>query len=263
MASTTQKTKLVLGRGRIYLAPVPASGEPADTSEFRYVGNTPEFSINFSEETLDHYSSEAGIKEKDESITLQVDRSGTLTTDQIDPDNLALFLLGTTSVITQVAAAAQQEAMTVSPGQVYQLGRTTSAITGLRDVTFTSITGTGGTPTYVEGTDYISNGRSGTFEVLPGGSIAAATDVEVNFDIDAVTRDRVISGNTPFDGSLMYIEDNPTGENKVWLAPRVRLRASGDFALKSDEFQQLPFAVELLKLGAYEALYSDGEPYTP
>jgi hypothetical protein len=48
-----------------------------------------------------------------------------------------------------------------------------------------------------------------------------------------------------------------------YLMPYVRLSPNGDFALKSDEWQQLSLNVEILKLADYERIYVDGRPYTP
>jgi hypothetical protein len=255
---------LTLGRGQILLS--KTSGVFTDTSSFRYVGNTPEFAINFEETTLDHYSSDFGIKEKDESVTLEVNRTGNFTTDRVSPSNLALFLLGSASALTQAALATQTETFAgagVFLGAYLQVGKSASNIVGVRGITVTSVTDVGAVTTYTEGTDYRVIGQSGMIEVLESGTIVEGDDLVVNYDIEAQTRNRIISGNTPFDGALQYIEANPVGENRVILMPRVRLRANGDFALKTDEWQALPFSVEILKLPNYEAVYVDGEPYTP
>ena len=256
---------LTLGRGQILLAKTPA-GTHVDTNSFRYVGNTPEFTINFEETALDHYSSDFGIKEKDESVTLEVNRTGSFITDRVSPSNLALFLLGSASAVTQAAVASAPETIdgaAVFPGAYIQLGKTASRITGARGVTVGAVTNVGALTTYVLDTDYRVIAQTGMIEILPGGAIPEGDDLVVNYAIAAQTRNRIISGNTPFDGALQYIEANPVGENRVILIPRVKLRANGDFTLKSDEWQQLPFSLEILKLANYEAVYVDGEPYTP
>ena len=58
-------------------------------------------------------------------------------------------------------------------------------------------------------------------------------------------------------GDIAY---NPQGKNYDWFMPYVKLSPNGDFALKGDEWQQIPFSVEILKKSGYEALYIDGRP---
>ena len=264
MADTANTTSLVLGRGQLLLAPCPVGGTLADANEFLYIGNSPEFSMNFEEDTLDHYSSDAGIKEKDESITLQVNRTGSLTTDNIDRTNLSRFFLGSESTVTQVAVPTQTETFTgITKSRFYQLGKSITNITGLRGVTVTSVTNVAADTTYVAGVDYAVNGQAGILEILGSGTtLSTGDDIVVNYDVDAQTRGRVVSGNSPVEGALQYIENNPVGENKVYLMPRVKIRANGDFNLKSDDWQMLPFSLEILKYANFEAVYVDGEVLT-
>ena len=44
--------------------------------------------------------------------------------------------------------------------------------------------------------------------------------------------------------------------------PSVKLSPNGDYALKSDEWQQIPFNVEILKPEGMEAVYADDRPVT-
>ena len=45
--------------------------------------------------------------------------------------------------------------------------------------------------------------------------------------------------------------------------PYVKISPNGDYALKGDEWQQIPFNIEILKKTGFEALYSDGRAYAP
>ncbi len=63
-------------------------------SGFRFLGNAPEFNITIDNETLDHFDSTRGIREKDASIVLETNASGTMTLDDIQIENLALFMFG-------------------------------------------------------------------------------------------------------------------------------------------------------------------------
>jgi hypothetical protein len=262
MAETQNSTSLVLGRGQLLLAPCPVGGTLRDANEFIYIGNSPEFSLNFEEDTLDHYDSDNGIKEKDESITLQVNRTGSLTTDNVDRTNLGRFFLGSASTLTQTASTGNTETFTgVTLGRFYQLGKSLTNITGLRGVAVTSVTDVGANTTYVAGVDYKINAQAGLIEILSTSTeISTGDDLVVTYNVSAQTRDRVISGNKPVEGGLMYVEANSVGANKIYKMPRVKIRANGDFNLKSDDWQMLPFSLEILKFANYEAIYVDGAP---
>lgn len=82
----------VVGRGRLFFGQFKPSTRKANGQ--RYLGNTPELSTSQSEDTLDHYSSEGGVRIKDASVTLQNDSSGSFQCDDISPANLALWFRG-------------------------------------------------------------------------------------------------------------------------------------------------------------------------
>lgn len=82
----------VVGRGRLFFGKFLPNTRRS-TRE-RYFGNTPELSLSQDEDTLDHYSSEGGVRVKDASVTLQNDSSGSFQCDNISDDNLALWFRG-------------------------------------------------------------------------------------------------------------------------------------------------------------------------
>lgn len=379
MATTEQN--YTLGRGKVYFSRFKAGTQIPEG--FRYIGNTPEFSLTIESENLDHFSSDSGIREKDDSVPLEVTRSGTLTTDSIKPENVALFFFGDSEIVTQSAVAVGTEALTdVLQGHGYWLGvslanptgykgldpntfaiaatgavkatgtltfsgtgsdgdtitigtrvytlRTNptqpndidvgatladsalnliaainggagsgtaygagttphtlvSAVTGGSGIvtitaktagtggnaiattevgtgtSFASATLTGGTGTgYAATTDYLVDTATGKIDIVPGGGIADGADITVTFSVLASTRNRIISGSTPVEGAVRYVADNPKGENFDYLLPYVKITPNGDYALKGDEWQQIPFNMEALKPSdGREAIYMDGRP---
>ena len=113
-----------LGRGKVYFSRFKSGTTTPEG--FFYIGNTPEFSLNIESQTLDHFSSDEGIREKDDSVPLEVNRSGTLTTDNIDPKNVALFFFGDDSTVVQSAVASHVESFTnIKAGHSYKLGVST------------------------------------------------------------------------------------------------------------------------------------------
>jgi len=82
----------VVGRGRLFFGQFKPGTRRAAGQ--RYFGNTPALSLSQDEDTLDHYNSDAGVRVKDASVTLQNDSSGSFQCDNISSENLALWFRG-------------------------------------------------------------------------------------------------------------------------------------------------------------------------
>lgn len=370
-----------LGRGKVYFSRFKTGTQLA--AGFRYIGNTPEFNLTIESQDLQHFSSDEGIREEDDSVPLEVTRSGSMITDNIDPENVALFFFGEKNVVTQLSANAQTETLEgVLAGHAYKLGASVSnpagymgisplgfevgpegvslvkatgtlTITGtgadgdtvtigstvytLRtvpsdpfdvdigvdatgtaanlvaaimdagtegttygtgttphpDVTATNTAGVvtvtareGGTPSnsiattetssvaswgaatltggtgaaLTEGTDYTMDYDRGFITFLADGSVNDGDNIDLTYNVLGSTRDRVISGSTPVEGQMMYVEQNPKGKNAVWVFPWVKASPNGDYALKGDEWQQIPFNLKILKTVNSDAILRDGIP---
>lgn len=249
-----------LGRGEIYFARfLPNTQTPGGE---RYFGNTPEFSLTIESENLDHYSSDRGVREKDDSVPLQTDRSGSMTTDSINPDNVALFFFGEASNVVVTAATGQTDSFTGSPaGLAVQLGMNANNPTGARNVSNVAITTTPSTPELVVNVDYTIDTARGRVLFEDTDNVRALTKVDFTFDVGASTRKRIISGSTPIEGALRYIARNPKGEDFDYYFPWVKLAPNGDYQLKSDEWQTIPFSIEILKKPGLEAIYCDGKAF--
>lgn len=259
-----------LGRGELYFARfLPGTSTPEGE---RYLGNSPEFNLTISEEKLDHFSSDRGVREKDDSISLQVDRTGSFTTDDIDVENLALFFFGDTSTVTVTGATITNEVINnVEKGLFYQLGVTNANPSGARDLDVHTagppalnviVTNTAGTTTYAEGTDYTIDMALGRLYIMPTGTINVTT-LHVDYRTKSHSRARVISGSTPVEGQMRFVAKNPKGQNFDYFFPKVIISPNGDFALKGDEWQTIPFNLEVVKLDGKEAIYVDGRPFNP
>ncbi len=260
-----------LGRGELYFARRdPTTGLLKGE---RYLGNTPEFNLTFESEDLEHFSSDRGIKELDKSVILQITRSGSLITDNINPENVALFFFGSTDALTVAQATVTDEVVGpagigVEIGMFYQLGMTSNNPTGARKIIYPGTAGTTfalkkGATTLVSGTDYILNAEKGRIEFLDGGAVADGdTTIKATYSVAASVRTRIISGSSPVDGALRFIAYNPVGENIDYYLPSVSLSPNGDYALKGDEWQQIPFNVKVLKPANGEALYAEGSAVT-
>lgn len=250
-----------LGRGEVHFAQFAAGTQNAGGE--RYIGNTPNLSWTAEVENLDHYNSDRGIREKDESIVLQVDRSGTLVCDNIALENVAWFWFGDTSTVTVVAETGATETLTVEGTDLsYQLGTSEAAPAGLRMVSnVVAELDPGGTPTpLVEGTDYEVDLELGRIKFLDGGAVTAGSEVGLTYDVAGQTFDRVVSGSQPIEGALRFIAYNPAGKQIDYFLPWVKITPDGDYELKGDEWQQMTFSIEILRKQGLEAVYADGRP---
>lgn len=248
-----------LGRGKLYVATFVTGTHTA--TDWRYLGNSPSFSLNIQSDKLDHFSSDAGVRVKDKSVVLQTNRTGNLVLDDINNENLALFFFGSQSIVTQTSATGQTESFTgVKQGYYYQLGVSTGNPTGVRSVS--SVVVQVGASVKTLGTDYTVDTDRGFIYVLDGGTISDGATLSVTYNRAAKTRKQVISGTTQIEAAMRYVSANPQGELNDYYFPYVKIGANGDFALKSDEWQQLPLNVEILEDTAYNraAIYIDGQP---
>lgn len=251
-----------LGRGEIH-ASLFRTGTHTPAG-FRYLGNSPSFSLTISQDKLDHFSSDRGVRVKDKSVILQVDYTGNLTLDDINNDNLALFFFGSKSVFAQTSATLVSETFTdVAQGYGYQLGITDATPTGVRKISNVAVKIA--TVAQVAGVDYTFDADRGIITVTEGGAIEDGADIIVTYDRAAVSYDQVISGTDQVECALRFISYNPEGERNDYYLPYCRLGPNGDFQLKSDDWQSLPLTVEILADTAYgrSAIYIDGQPYTP
>lgn len=266
-----------LGRGEIYVARYVDNDSSNELEGERYIGNSPEFSLTISQETLDHFSSDRGIREKDESIALQVNRTGQMVTDNIVPKNVSLFFFGEDSEVVDAGGAVNGEVVGgtggVKQGYYYQLGLSDARPAGARGLVgdtddsnsagafalYENDSNSSGGAEYAAGTDYEIDFERGRLYIKPGGTIADGTVLSVNYIVRAQTFERVISGSQPVAAALRYLAQNPTGDDIDYYMPYVKISPNGDYALKSDEWQQIPFSIEVLKLTNREAIYADGE----
>jgi len=259
MTLVSQRTpEYVLGRGKVYFARFTSGQVPGP---FKYMGNTPEFNLTIESETLDHYSSDEGIREKDDSVALEVTRSGSMICDDINADNISLFFFGSTVNVNTIAAAGQTEDFAgMNQGDIGQLGLTIQNRVGTRGIENFVLQGTGGTPTYVLGTDYSVDLDRGMFSILEGGDITDGTDLQAAFDIRESTQSQVLSGSEPVEGAMRLLENNPKGADRDIFLPYVKITPNGDLAIKGDEWRQIPFSLEALKPSSGEAIYINGKP---
>src|ERR1700712_4795789 len=150
-----EKKRYTLGRGELHFAQFrPDTLIPRGEL---YMGNSPAFGLTATQENLDHYFSDGGVRIKDDSILLQLDYASTLTVDNIDMDNLGYFFLGDKKTITTVSTPVTAETIAlVEQGRWYQLGTSDVNPSGVRGLSAISIKPSGVGTAFVAGTDYLT-----------------------------------------------------------------------------------------------------------
>lgn len=111
-----------VGRGKVYFDRF-LPGTMTSTGE-RYFGNTPTFSDGVTVTNLDHFSSDQGIKEKDKSIVLQIENTISMSTDNMQFDNLAVWFSGDNLAEDVAAETGLTQEVSATLGNFYQLGTT-------------------------------------------------------------------------------------------------------------------------------------------
>lgn len=238
------------------------SGTKTKTGE-RYLGNTPEINSSTESDVLDHFDADHGIRVKDDQVTLEIKRALTFTCDNINDENLALFFLANKGTRSQGALTAQVTNYDVAtPDTYYQAGATTTNPSGARDISNVVVKSKDAVTTYALTTDYTVDADLGRIHLTPGFTGDAEDGLKITFDQAAGTWPQIISANSvSIDGALRLVCFNPKGNKRDYYHPYVQLTPNGDYALKGDEWQTLPFTCEVLKLDDItEQVYIDGRP---
>lgn len=260
-----EKSKKVVGAGRLFFEQTDGSGVPIEGGEV-YLGDSPGFSLTVENESIEDRSSDGPVAEKDVDVAIFVNRNFSLQTKNINVDNLALFVIGSVGTVTQTATPVVDEAIDgVQPGRYYQLGVSASNPTGVRGVTAVTVTDDTAVTTYVLDTDYELDAASGRIRIIPGGGIAADSDILVDYTPVANSRQQVTTDNLGAKyGRLRYIEDATFGQGHSHdvFAPFVQMKPDGELAMKSrDTVQQMGWTVSVLTpVTGGSALYFDGVP---
>lgn len=233
-----------------------------------YLGNTPGADLSVEPTSLDHYSAESGIREKDDTALVEINRKLAIIADDISVGNWARFIIGVASTLTQAATPVADAVLgavalgKVKKGKYYQLGVTATNKTGVRSVS--AVTIKVGAAVKVLNTDYTLDAALARIYIVPGGSIADNDIVLESYTPAANTRDQVISASSAATaGALRFVADNPKGVNRDIFLPSVNLKPTGTAKLKGEqaEFMQLGFDIEILKKDASTAaIYIDGRP---
>jgi hypothetical protein len=124
-----------LGRGRVYFSTTSTDGSVVSTDIgrpvlYRDLGNCPEFNISVDVETLEHQSSQEGLKVTDKEFVISQKVNLSLSIDEINFQNVALFFSGDSTKDGFANGAAGGIADNGTPADGVELLRAGEAVAG-------------------------------------------------------------------------------------------------------------------------------------
>jgi len=237
----THTNNYVFGRGQLFLN-LYAAGVFEGR---RFIGNCPSFNLSVESEIFEHVSSTSGIQTTDLKVTKSTKFSGQIVCDDMQPENMALFLVGSQATLSQGATPVTNEAIVVNKGRHFQLGLTVLNKVGIRDVTSVVVTDVAGTTTYVLNTDYKLDADSGMIYIISGGAITNGQTIHVDYTPTAGSRPYIQSGDSgSLQGEIFFVSDNANGDNRDVRIPLATISPSGELPfITADDIGAITFDI--------------------
>lgn len=233
-------------------------------TSFDWVGDVSVLGMNIEKNVIENFASYEADRSKNFSVETMTNINGSFTTKTISMENLArAFGQNSLSEITQSATTAASENFTVrKAGARLQLGVSEGTPMGVRGVENVVLTRTVG-GALVEGTDYEVDAENGMVLLNDEGSVIVGDVLTATYDVAASTFERIIPRTSSVRCAMRFITKNRTGQQKIYFAPCVVIRPTGDITMiTEDNLAELQFTISVEKLIGMELMYVDGKPFT-
>ncbi len=234
---------VVVGGGRIFFNDGGNGGQAGNG--FLDLGNLPTLAIQKAISEIERFSFNANTRsrQKDLNIVTDIGMSLSFTVDELFAEtwNILLFGNGTTPQV-QSGSAITDEAATAP------LILDRSVFTAETNISSLTIDGSGGTPTFVAGTDYVLvNAVTGEIKILSTGSITTGLALELNYTSAARTRQQIIPGADPsIKGSARLEFTSQNGDDLTWVIQNCEVKPDGDSPLSSTEPSEVAVVLNIL-----------------
>jgi hypothetical protein len=269
-------TTYLLGRAKVFFSSINDSGEP---NGFRFVGNVAEITATVDSETYEHYRSTQSLRQKDLDIAVQQSQNWTMTLENLNKGNLAIFFAATedTSFVNPSITGFADTVLVIDGemqsdadddgGLWYQLvdadGNLATGITTTNNLTLES---TNATPvTLTEDTDYEVNTTTGRVYFLDTAPIQTiitngeGVTATVTADASAATVAKLGAGSSAETNAAVRIEvinaNTSSTVDQIDMIMDIHkagITANGDSNWISDEAAQLPISLAVEVNDAYD-----------
>ncbi len=234
---------ILIGGGRIFFNDGGQDGLAGNG--YLDMGNIPALAIQKAISEIEHFSFNAVTRsrQKDLNIVTDIGMSLSFSVDELFAEmwNILLFGNGTTPQVQSGATITDEltNAPIILDRSIFTVETNISALT---------IDGTGGTPTYVAGTDYeLINAVTGEIKILSTGSITSGLALELNYTSAARTRQQIVPGADPsVKGSARLEFTAQNGDDFTWIVQNCEVKPDGDSPLSSTEASEVSVVLNIL-----------------
>ncbi len=286
-------------RERLYTIPAGelwlfdfVGNNPLNLQGGRYLGNSKGFDIGFSTSSFQHKDADHGPRNIDLDIITDIDRVCNIILSEMEPENIAMYVLGDSFKRKTTAMTPEPETITVKQNGLYLLGVAENMPTGafglkvpasgestpsfsIKPKTAPSAPSEDNPAVYEEGRDYQVDYDLGQIFIEAGGRIAngdpsVSSDGLVSFDTEEITvvysivateRDQIVSKEVQRTGRLYYKAFNKRGQQLDYVIPKATFMPDGALDLKTDELVELSLKATILDPGyGMHPIYCDGAP---
>lgn len=225
-----------VGKGIVYWK---GDGE----TEYRDLGNVPEFEVALTTDKLDHFSSREGTRKKDRTIVREQSGTVRMVLEELTAKNLELALMGSSSAEVALSTTADTHTNTT----LDNLLSTTGLVHGRRY----SVAGAG-----IPAGDTMVWNDITNVGTLEEAATATATGVSVTITA-AVAMD--IFSETEKKGAIRFVGTNDVGAKVTYELNAVSLTPTSSFNPISDEWGNFEVTGELLTdaFGKFGQVYYD------
>ena len=267
----------VIGAGECFIDVLTAD---ESTEGERYLGDTSSGVLRIESEAITVVAGDGATPRTLARVVSNITRSFEVNLQDLSPENLELFVLGTVAAQkdADTAVGRAEGLMNVKQGRWYQLGTDAGCPAGVGSVQKTGFTvyreATGdakytATTFHTDGrvkvvNDYTVDYKAGRLYIEPGKSITDGATVYVVYTPVAQTLQTVVaSARKQIKAAFRYVEDAAQGRGNNYYAPVALVRPGGDMALKDrTAAQSLTLNIEVLQPanGAVAPLYINQQP---
>ncbi len=241
------------GGGRLYYRKVKGDGS---YENLIYFGKTDGISFSTSVEWKEHFDTEGCTPLLDARYPSKKTAEIKFETSEITLDMQNKAFLGNIIETTQTVATGEAVVIAgtlVEEGNIVDIGYYNTTALVVDDETDVT--------TYVEGTDYQFDAKSGYLTIITsanGGSITTGDILHLTVTAPAMTINvSATMKNSALVGEFIVITSSQTGNNFKYVFKNISVTQDGDFLLKGEEIGTLSFSGSAMILGTDTGSLSD------